>query len=175
MSKPQPGQGQTNHNYIGEISQCQPVKWSFRILSINSCKPGDPQVKPITNDNQQNSCTDRYHGWDKPFHVQDLLIFVSSIQAASVSRHRQPGGTRQRHFAGNNSKPRKRLENAARTPSRLHALLGSHILRTQSADSNNLLWLCHGDRLKRLYMVSIDYTKRMPNEGILFSSITWLK
>jgi hypothetical protein len=34
------------------------------------------------------------------------------------------GGTRQRHFDGTNFKP-KTLENAARTPSHLHALLGS--------------------------------------------------
>jgi len=34
------------------------------------------------------------------------------------------GGTRSRHFAGISLEPNKRPENAARTPSRLHAVLG---------------------------------------------------
>ena len=35
------------------------------------------------------------------------------------------GGMRERHFGGINFKPRKLPENAARTPSRVHALLGA--------------------------------------------------
>ena len=39
------------------------------------------------------------------------------------------GGTRGRHFAGTNFKPRKRLENAATPTSRVHAVLGVFWLR----------------------------------------------
>ena len=39
------------------------------------------------------------------------------------------GGTRPRHFAGTNSKPRKKLENARPTHRQLHAVLGSRLKR----------------------------------------------
>jgi len=37
-------------------------------------------------------------------------------------------GTRQRHFDGTHSKPRKLFENAANPTSRVHAVLGNHDL-----------------------------------------------
>jgi hypothetical protein len=46
---------------------------------------------------------------------------------ANGERYRLVGGTRQRHFAGINFKPRKVPENAATPTSRVHALLGGSL------------------------------------------------
>ncbi len=40
------------------------------------------------------------------------------------------GGTRQRHFIGNNFKPRKLPENAQTPTSRVHAVLGGVVIRS---------------------------------------------
>jgi len=42
-------------------------------------------------------------------------------------RYPRVGGTRQRHFAGTNFKPRKLLENAQTPTRRVHAVLGGPI------------------------------------------------
>jgi hypothetical protein len=41
-------------------------------------------------------------------------------------RYPRVGGTRQRHFDGTNSKPRKQPENAATPTRRVHAVLARH-------------------------------------------------
>ena len=46
-------------------------------------------------------------------------------QPPNGSRYPLVGGTRQRHFAGTNSKPRKVPENAQNPTSRVHAVLGA--------------------------------------------------
>jgi len=51
-----------------------------------------------------------------------LVSFVE--QRANGWRYPLVGGTRQRHFDGTNSKPRKLPENAATPTSRVHAVLG---------------------------------------------------
>ena len=52
-----------------------------------------------------------------------LFIVIFSV-APNGERYPLVGGTRQRHFAGTNSKPRKLLENAQTPTSRVHALFG---------------------------------------------------
>ncbi len=47
------------------------------------------------------------------------------ILPANGWRYPLVGGTRQRHFTGTNSKPRKLPENAATPTSRVHAVLAS--------------------------------------------------
>ena len=47
---------------------------------------------------------------------------------ANGSRYPLVGGTRERHFAGTNFKPRKLPENAATPTSRVHAVLGGWLL-----------------------------------------------
>lgn len=44
---------------------------------------------------------------------------------ANGVRYLRVGGTRQRYFAGTNSKPHKLLENAATPTRRVHAVLGA--------------------------------------------------
>ncbi|HLO17296.1 MAG TPA: hypothetical protein VK206_20860 [Anaerolineales bacterium] len=64
-----------------------------------------------------------------------MLILFTLMQKivlqewANGVRYPRVGGTRQRHFAGTNSKPHKRLENAATPTRRVHAVLGRHELR----------------------------------------------
>ena len=53
---------------------------------------------------------------------------VTHVVTVHSLRYPLVGGTRQRCFAGTNSKPRKMLENAQTPTSRVHALLGSWIL-----------------------------------------------
>ncbi len=56
------------------------------------------------------------------FSFVDILLFP--VQAPNGLRYPRVGGTRQRRFGGTNSKPRKRLENAATPTRRVHAVLG---------------------------------------------------
>jgi hypothetical protein len=57
-----------------------------------------------------------------------IFIVISSSFRLTPNGLRYPlvGGTRPRHFAGTNFKPRKMLKNAATPTSRVHALLGNH-------------------------------------------------
>jgi hypothetical protein len=55
------------------------------------------------------------------------VVFSIRLQlfcAPNGSRYPLVGGTRQRQFDGNNSKPRKLLKNAQTPTSRVHAVLG---------------------------------------------------
>jgi hypothetical protein len=54
----------------------------------------------------------------------DLSIAVTAM-TPNGERYPLVGGTRQRHFDGTNSKPRKLLENAQTPTSRVHAVLGA--------------------------------------------------
>jgi hypothetical protein len=61
------------------------------------------------------------------------IHFVFHRQVANGLRYPLVGGTRQRYFAGTNSKPRKLLENAQTPTSRVHAVLGGfHERKTPS-------------------------------------------
>jgi hypothetical protein len=67
------------------------------------------------------------------YHLQDLLALPTDPpQEKSLPpnglRYPRVGGTRQRHFNGMNSKPRKQLENAASPTRRVHAVLGAGFL-----------------------------------------------
>jgi len=53
-----------------------------------------------------------------------FLLHLVLSEAPNGLRYPLVGGTRQRHFAGTNSKPRKLLENAQTPTSRVHAVLG---------------------------------------------------
>ena len=54
-----------------------------------------------------------------------------TLRVPNGLRYPLVGGTRQRHFTGTNSKPRKVLENAQTPTSRVHALLGAtHAFRS---------------------------------------------
>jgi hypothetical protein len=56
----------------------------------------------------------------------DVLIFGSiGHERANGKRYPLVGGTRQCHFDGTNSKPRKLPENAQTPTSRVHAVLAS--------------------------------------------------
>lgn len=57
------------------------------------------------------------------YHLLSLCLCGSLLQP-NGSRYPLVGGTRQRHFDGTNSKPRKPLENAQTPTSRVHAVLG---------------------------------------------------
>ncbi len=56
-----------------------------------------------------------------------VLVFIDTTHSLPPNGERYPrvGGTRERHFAGTNSKPRKLLENAQTPTRRVHAVLGS--------------------------------------------------
>jgi hypothetical protein len=62
--------------------------------------------------------------------VQEPLKLVARSERANGVRYPLVGGTRQRHFAGTNFKPRKLLENAQTPTSRVHAVLGGDCLET---------------------------------------------
>jgi len=53
-----------------------------------------------------------------------IAFYLFLKEAANGLRYPLVGGTRQRHFAGTNSKPRKLPENAQTPTSRVHAVLG---------------------------------------------------
>src|SRR5512145_217078 len=57
------------------------------------------------------------------FEMISFSIVFASLRANGV-RYPRVGGTRRRHFAGTNSKPRKLPENAATPTRRVHAVLG---------------------------------------------------
>ncbi len=57
--------------------------------------------------------------------MRAVITFTYVYKPSNGVRYPLVGGTRQRHFAGTNFKPRKLPENAAHTPSRVHALLGA--------------------------------------------------
>jgi hypothetical protein len=61
------------------------------------------------------------------FFLTTLYVFVGKERANGL-RYPLVGGTRERHFDGTNSKPRKLPENAQTPTSRVHALLGGKAL-----------------------------------------------
>ncbi len=54
-------------------------------------------------------------------------VITHPSQPPNGVRYPRVGGTRQRHFAGANFKPRKLLKNAARPTRRVHAVLGGDL------------------------------------------------
>src|SRR6266498_4758846 len=67
-------------------------------------------------------------GWLSEFSVIFTHIQSSMLRAPNGLRYPLVGGTRQRRFAGTNSKPRKLPENAASPTSRVHAVLGGFFM-----------------------------------------------
>src|SRR5215212_11732824 len=61
--------------------------------------------------------------------VQSYLLLPRKW--ANGLRYPRVGGTRERHFAGINSKPHKLPENAATPTRRVHAVLGTHFCLEQ--------------------------------------------
>jgi hypothetical protein len=54
-----------------------------------------------------------------------LIVDYCTDERANGWRYPLVGGTRQRHFTGTHSKPRKMPENAQTPTSRVHAVLGA--------------------------------------------------
>jgi hypothetical protein len=83
------------------------------------------------------------HTFDIGFISFSLQIFMSAMNfllKPNGWRYPLVGGTRQRHFAGINLKPATCSKNAATPTSRVHAVLGSHLLTALPA---KLIWQCN--------------------------------
>src|SRR6266545_3786185 len=61
-----------------------------------------------------------------------IPLFFLFFDSFNGLRYPLVGGTRERHFAGINFKPRKELENAQTPTSRVHAVLGGFFERKAS-------------------------------------------
>jgi hypothetical protein len=65
-------------------------------------------------------------------------ILTILIERANGLRYPLVGGTRERHFAGTNSKSHKLLENAPSPTSRVHALLGGSLFFSSCIVANKI-------------------------------------
>jgi len=63
-----------------------------------------------------------------PLSYHSTIRGVAFLWRANGERYRLVGGTRERHFAGTNSKPRTLPENAPTPTSRVHAVLARLLL-----------------------------------------------
>jgi hypothetical protein len=67
---------------------------------------------------------DQLTWWRLTYLFSMHLLPYALIQAPNGERYPRVGGTRQRHFAGTDLKPRKVPKNAATPTRRVHAVLG---------------------------------------------------